>query len=148
MRRPDPPPPRPSFRRRRLLLAALVALLVTGAVVIAVFPPTETVWYPKCVFHEVTGYHCPGCGTARAQHALSRGRLMQALVYNPFTVAAVLYAVWEPVTYGIARWRRRPRRVISTWVVWAFVGLLMVFGIVRNIPYEPFSYLAPHELTG
>lgn len=147
MRRTIPPTPRPWTVRRPLLWAALAAVILAGVTVVAVFPPTETAWYPKCTFRELTGYHCPGCGTARALHALFHGRVWQAVLYNPFTVAAVLYAAWEPINSAVARWRRRPKRTIATWLVWTFVGLLLAFGVLRNVPYEPFTLLAPHEVT-
>ncbi|WP_020468611.1 DUF2752 domain-containing protein [Zavarzinella formosa] len=142
------PPQNPRLSvRKGLLFGSLFLILAGGMVVITVFPPTETPWYPKCTFKEVTGYHCPGCGTARAIHSLCNGRILQAIVYNPFTVVAVCYLIAEPINAAIARWRRRPKFALTTWMVWTFVCLLMIFGVLRNIPSPPFTYLAPHEIT-
>ena len=143
------PSPRRSARLslgKGLLLVLSAIVLVAGLTVIAVFPPLETPWYPKCTFREVTGYHCPGCGTARAIHSLCHGRFLQAIAYNPFTVATVAYLIWEPINTGIARWRRRPKLALANWAIWTFVILMLVYGVLRNIPSPPFTLLAPHEI--
>ena len=124
-------------------------LLVLGAalLVLSQFPPTETPWYPKCVLHEVPGLHCPGCGTARAVFAMLHGQLFQALAYNPFAVFAVAWLAWEMLSRAVCHlvgWRRP---LPPVWTVWLFVGLLILYGLVRNIPVEPFQQLAPRELT-
>lgn len=147
MNQPSPPRPARVPAWKWFLIGLLAFVLVFGVTVIAVFPPTDTPWYPKCTFKELTGFHCPGCGTARSLHALLNGRFLQAVVYNPFTVMALLYLIWEPINTGIARWRRRPKVPLATWAVWTFVLLMMVYGVLRNIPSPPFSSLAPHELT-
>ena len=78
-----------SLKARRRVALLLVLLLPVAAVVLYSFPPTETAWYPKCVLYSRTGIHCPGCGTARCLHALSRGQILQAMAFNVLTVACV-----------------------------------------------------------
>jgi len=39
-----------------------------------------------CLFHRVTGYSCPTCGTTRGLLALARGAWKEALAWNPMTM--------------------------------------------------------------
>ena len=38
--------------------------------------------YP-CVFHEMTGLYCPGCGATRSLRFLVRGNIWKSFIYNP-----------------------------------------------------------------
>lgn len=39
--------------------------------------------YP-CLFHQITGLFCPGCGGTRAFTSLLQGRFISCFVYHPF----------------------------------------------------------------
>lgn len=39
-----------------------------------------------CIFKNITGYSCPGCGTTRAGMAFLNGNFAQALLINPIGV--------------------------------------------------------------
>src|SRR5258706_14460426 len=68
--------------------------LGVGAVVFFFNPSTHR-FYPVCLFHELTGLNCPGCGMTRALYALLHGNLMVALKDNALFVALLaLAAVW------------------------------------------------------
>ena len=108
------------------------------------FPPLEHAFYPKCAFYEVTGLHCPGCGGFRAWHELLHGRLLRALHMNVLAVTLlpglVIWLVFHRVflrasdVVGL----RATRRIII------FCGFfVLAFGLLRNIPWGPFRWLAP-----
>jgi hypothetical protein len=129
-----------------LLAAAGVA---GGVVVLATVPPGDATFYPRCQLHSLTGLHCPGCGTTRALHALLNGRVTQALAYNGLT-----FILFPVVGWNVARawwfWSRGRTvpgggRSTEVWV-WLLVALMVVYGVLRNIPRHPFNLLAPHEL--
>src|SRR5436190_19023711 len=115
----DPAPPRPQewsgpreraadVRRRRLLLLAAAVVLPPLLVVLYRFPPAQTGWYPGCLFHRLTGLHCPGCGGTRCAHALLHGDLPQALAYHvlfPFLLPFLLF--WAG-RHAVAAPRGRP----------------------------------------
>ena len=50
----------------RALSAALV--IAAGAWVLYTFAPTAYGFYPQCVFKQVTGLDCPGCGSITGAH--------------------------------------------------------------------------------
>jgi hypothetical protein len=128
-----------------LLLAGLAAFAAYG---LAVVPPTVDSWYPGCMFHRLTGLHCPGCGLTRAAHAALNGHLAQALAYNllaPIIVGVVGLAMTQATWHML--WGTSPRYTrLWNWVLIGLGVVLVVFGIVRNIPVYPFTLLAPHEI--
>jgi hypothetical protein len=46
-----------------------------------------------CIFRIVTGQPCPACGTTRALGALSEGRLIDSLNFNPLGIVILLSAI-------------------------------------------------------
>jgi hypothetical protein len=123
---------------RKLIIiqcAALLLAAVGAAVVLYVFPPEQSHFYPRCLLYTLTGWQCPGCGGLRAAHHLLHGRLALAFQYNPLLVglAPLLTALTSLLL--ISRWRGKPLRHPFThpaWV-WVLVGALLAFGIVRNV---------------
>jgi hypothetical protein len=109
-------------------------------------PAAKGAHFPGCAFHAFTGLWCPGCGLTRGAHQLLTGHPMAALGYNifvPLALAGIVFAWWN---WTRAAWGRRElvyphwvRRAIST----AVPALLVVYGVLRNIPAAPFRSLAP-----
>ncbi len=123
------------------------ALAVSGAVgitVLRIFDPNITgSVFPKCPFFELTGHWCIGCGMTRAAHALAHGDLSLAFSMNPLVVTLLALG---PILLGWY-WGWRPRLfrpLISAlaepklWLV-----LLPAYWIARNLPWAPFTWLAP-----
>lgn len=63
-----------------LVAAAAVGLL---AVAYTFNPDGGAFPYPRCLFRQLTGWQCPGCGSARALHALLHGHPLRAFAFNP-----------------------------------------------------------------
>lgn len=110
-----------------------------------------TSWLPQCMFNELTGWHCPGCGNTRASHALLHGDINGAFQQNalflislPFLGWGMLRMWWDWMYPG--KWKLHlPFR----WK-WAYslvlIGILVAFFILRNVPAFPFNWLAPVPL--
>jgi hypothetical protein len=134
--------------RRGLAVAAALAVPV-GLAVLYRMPPTEGSFYPHCVFHQLTGLHCPGCGATRCLYALVHGRLAEAASYNIVFLALLplvltwLGWLWVNALLG----RPLPVLRVPPWVFRALLLLMIAFWILRNLPYPPFTLLAPHPLT-
>lgn len=70
------------------------SILITVAVIIAAlayyfFDPADSIYAPKCMFHLVTGWDCPGCGSQRMLHALLNGDFRGAWESNAFLLCAL-----------------------------------------------------------
>ncbi len=130
------------LRTSRLLLSVLAAL---GAVsVLAFFDPTSSNFFPKCLFYELTGFYCPGCGGQRAVHELINGRLLEAAGYNLLTVTYLPIAFMFLLTKVIFPQSSRSFRPhISPFLYRMIPVNIIAFWLARNIPFTPFAILAP-----
>ena len=140
---------RRQFRRRLTIVMGLLLLGVVAAIVVAWVPPTAGSFYPKCASYSLLGIHCPGCGMTRAAHSAFHGHFLQALAYNPFAPIA-LPVIAFMVGRSLWLWVRdeEPTRTyISPKVGWAIVIFMLLFTVLRNLPWEPFTLLAPHTLS-
>ena len=80
----------------RAVAVACAVLLPLGIAALFFLDPEETSGFPRCPVFALTGWRCPGCGTARALHAALHGRLAEALRLNaalPVALALLAYAV-------------------------------------------------------
>ncbi len=138
---PNPPGHAPGTGPRgllaRLAVPAGVLAAVAGAFAyVGAVDPNEPGHYPVCPLLRVTGVYCPGCGGLRSAHAVVHGDLPAALHANALAVLAyagfaVLWTVWVVRTV-----RGRPFRLaLGTAHLWALGTLLLVFGVVRNLPF-------------
>ncbi|MEO5628158.1 MAG: DUF2752 domain-containing protein, partial [Thermomonas sp.] len=93
--------------------------------------------------HALSGWYCPGCGSTRALHALLHGDLPQALAMNPLLVIAMPLLAWMALNAAGAT--MPGRRLLLPWAgkprFWLVV--LVVYWILRNLPWMPFAWLAP-----
>ncbi len=56
---------------------------------------------PKCTFHTITGYNCPGCGMTRASIALARFQVVESLKYNAVIIYGfICYFIFMVVQAG------------------------------------------------
>ena len=132
-------------RRDRALYAIGAAAAVAGACLIYLVDPREPGNYPRCWFLYLTGCYCPGCGALRSMHQLLHGDIVSALGYNPYVMLllpALLYYFGSRglAAYGVRR-LRRPR--LSATKIRILLAAIIAFWVLRNLPFEPFSILAP-----
>ena len=88
-----------------------------------------------CIFHELTGLSCPGCGLTRAASALSQGRIREALSWNPMLPVYVAYFLWTVPTATVryVRGERDPILFGPDWLHILMLAATLLFGLVRII---------------
>lgn len=101
-----------------------------------------------CPLYGLTGLYCPGCGSMRAIGALLSGHIAEAFRYNPVTapllpLLALVCLCWL-VGYVI-RGEDVILYRIPFWLYMTVLGLLFLFGLLRNIPAAIFDCLRPGE---
>lgn len=107
--------------------------------------PSKKGLYPPCPFYYITGYYCAGCGTLRALHSLLHGKILLAFSYNVLSVMSiplVIYLLLCNLNITI-KGKRLQRHLFSKKFYIAFIFIIFLFWIIRNIPYYPFTLLAP-----
>lgn len=127
---------------------SLLCLLVAAVwSVLFFFPATDTASrlpYPPCPFHALTGMHCAGCGSTRALSCLAHGDLVGAWAKNKLAVLCVPILLWGFLLYGAECFHLPfPRIFVKARWIWALLAVILLFGILRNVPVPPFTSLAP-----
>jgi len=141
-----PPPKRKGWWK--LFPFLVIAVLVGVVFFISQYEPVANrQYYPQCGFKKATGYDCPGCGGLRATHAMTKGNIAGAFRFHPGFVLS-LPIIGYLIVLWIREWRRKGEMPVPltqpkcnrplVWIAMLFIS----FGIVRNIPVKPFSWLA------
>jgi len=131
-------------KRLAVVLGSALAIVIIASMGIWLYAEFG-IGFP-CLFHEVTGQYCAGCGMTRAVVALSNMDFYQALRYNVFVVIALpflaIYFLVEAY-YWVLNRKNRFEKVFQVIAVVILVGLV-VYSVFRNIP--AFSWLAPTDI--
>lgn len=129
----------------RILAGAGAAGAIGGGLFVWYFDPVSSGLFPACPLYSLTGFACPGCGMTRGLHSLLHGDILQALDYNamlPLILAFFGY-LWLSMALYAIRGRGLTPGNVSVVMIWIMLVLLLVFGILRNLPFYPFNILFP-----
>ena len=97
-----------------------------------------------CVYYELSGMYCPGCGITRAAYSLLQLDFYQAIRYNAFSIIIIpligLYLIGGIYSWLFNKTNFMDNKIpLVIWII--FIVLLLLYGILRNMPQ--FSCLAP-----
>ena len=87
-----------------------------------------------CIFYEITGLKCPGCGITRMIVSVARLDLASAFKYNPFLFITgpfiLLYLAFLEIKYVLSG-----STAMDKWtaLVWIELILAIVYCVMRNI---------------
>ena len=140
----QPVPPKISTPPSLAVFTAIVlgATVLGAGAVVFFFNPSMHRFYPVCLFHELTGWNCPGCGGTRAVYALLHGNFALALKDNALFVVVLAAAVAHGIWFAAKRIRRRPiGEFFPATILWAMLAIAVVFTVLRNLP--AFAFLSP-----
>ena len=130
--------------RRLPVVAALGVAAIAGVGLLYAFDPNAASSpFPGCLFRAFTGLYCPGCGMTRMLHALVHGDIAGAASMNVLALLGLpLFAVFVAEQLWATRLLHGPlRRVLFDARLW--IGGALLFGVLRNLPWAPFTALAP-----
>ena len=135
---------------RRVGLAAMLIAISGATVVLWIFDPATSGVLPPCPLLALTGWYCPGCGSLRAFHQLLHGNLRNAMAMNPLAVLTLPFLAYGAAsqTNWVMRGRYLPRIFLPANWIRALCAVIVIFGIVRNLPAYPFWLLAPGAMLG
>ena len=123
--------------------------IVVGVIGLGIFyffiNPKEVNFLPECPLHVTTGIYCPGCGSQRATHQLLNFNIFGVLQQNVLFFIGLFILGYHFVVTGsnrifkkhIYNYLYHPKTPL------VILGVIIIFWILRNIPYYPFNLLAP-----
>ena len=112
---------------------AYLAIIIMAGYALSVFP---------CIFHTITGYPCPACGTRRALLILLNGNIYDSILVNPYGLLLVLLtAIYlTGMTIDFIRkkdqfqsWLTRAERHLMNKYILASIILLTILNWIWNI---------------
>ena len=126
----------------------LALIFVFGGIFIYYFShnPLQTSIFAPCPFYYFTGFFCPGCGSQRALHLLLEGNLWGAFRFNPLlvlTLPILVYGLGITAANWIFGTHYRFMLFYGKLFIFGYFGLAIIYWVIRNLPYYPFTVLAP-----
>jgi prepilin signal peptidase PulO-like enzyme (type II secretory pathway) len=115
------------------MTAAAIIIVIAVAVIYTIYDPTLP-WFPRCVFLQLTGLQCPGCGSQRALHALLTGSLIDAWHFNAMVIILIPIALLAAVGNLMgSRMSRLNAAFHSPRIIMAIAVAIVVWWIARNL---------------
>jgi len=121
------------MKQRLIILSRNTLILLGIGVLYAVFYSISGVGIP-CVFKLITGLSCPGCGVSRMCMSIIHLDFRSAFRYNmavfcllPFFIVTAGRLIYVYIKYGSKKDK------YADVAIWIMIGILVIFGIVRNI---------------
>jgi hypothetical protein len=114
-------------------------------IVLYLHNPSTVHFYPPCLLYKCTGLYCPGCGALRATHQILHGHLGTAFHLNPLYVILLPWIAYMLVSRFLCELRgwRIPSAPVSPRLIALLPAIFIVYMVLRNLPYYPFTLLAP-----
>lgn len=134
--------------RRGIIKRALFVAFIFGSLLIYAYLASRGLFGMPCIFYEITHLYCPGCGASRLFLNIFTFKFYAAFRMNPLLFVLLpfiaIYLVIAIYYYIIGKPNPIDRR-IPRCVPFILVLILIIYGILRNIPF--FSYLAPTPIN-
>lgn len=129
-------------RNKGLMILGIITLgyallFFNGISILRIFPP--------CFFHKATGLYCPGCGATRGTWHLLHGDVMKALDSNallPLILGLIGYELTRTLAMMLFA-KQLPAIQVPRPLLYVMIGIVLLFAVARNLPYQPFAWLAP-----
>lgn len=132
-------------RYQRVKSLAFLGTGIVGIYFLYSFNPASSTFYVPCPFHALTGLYCPGCGSLRAVHQILHGHVAAAFGLNPLMILSLPFLGYSFLSYCLIgiRGRSLPHVFVPALFIWIYLGVVLLFWIMRNISWYPFLWLAP-----
>lgn len=123
------------------MAAALWGSLTGAATYLFFFEPGRSGFFPVCPFRALTGFNCPGCGTARGLHQLLHGNVLAAFELNPLLVLVLPLLGYALIAYtrSAITGHATPQFSLAPKYGWLLTVLILGFWVFRNTSFYPFA---------
>lgn len=88
-----------------------------------------------CLFHEITGLLCPGCGITRMIVSISHLDFVSAFYYNPVIFVSSPLILYFVIRLYISWLTSKPYKLnlFENILLYMIIATLIIFGIIRNL---------------
>lgn len=115
----------------------VIILLTILAILYKTYNPSGNIYFPKCLFSELTGLKCPGCGSQRAIHYLLNFDILSAIRENviimlsiPYVLTGLVFDTLKKPNEKILKWRKV---LFGQTAIFLILTLIIAFWILRNL---------------
>ena len=102
---------------------------------------------PPCIFYELTGLYCIGCGTGRALLCLLHGDFFSAFRFQPLLMISlpliIYYSAKKYIAFVFGHDILPFPKIKNRFVGIFILVVIIAYWILRNLPFFPFYLLAP-----
>ena len=120
-------------RLRKVIIIYIGLLLIFIAYYII---NKKTGFYIPCIFHEITGLDCPGCGITRCLFYLINLNIIDAFKVNPLVFILlpfiIAYFIYQSYLYVYNK-KDQILVKIPNYIMYTLLFITIVYGIIRNI---------------
>jgi len=124
---------------RRTIKWPLIALIIVIlAIIYYSLDPADYSFFPKCPFHWLTGYKCPGCGSQQAIHHLLNLNFIEAFRANPLLIISMPYIILGfmfDYTRLSDRLPRLRKTLYGTRAIVIVAVIVFAYWLLRNISF-------------
>ena len=120
-------------RKKRIIIRDIVIIVL---LVGYYFFNKYTGIYIPCIFHEITGYKCPGCGITHLVFALLKLNFKEAFTSNPLVFIYMPFIISYFVYYDYLYVYQKKDKIICKIPNWVWIILIIItlgYGVVRNM---------------
>jgi len=123
--------------KKLVRITIILVILISIILLYKFFSPEDSIFFPKCLFLELTGYQCPGCGSQRAVHSLLNLNIIQALRENallvisiPYLILGILLDLIPNPTLKQLKWRNI---LFGRKAIYIVLTIILAFWVGRNV---------------
>lgn len=130
----------------KLKYIVMLLLFMVIALLYFFINPSEVNFLPKCPLYVSTGIYCPGCGSQRATHNLLNFNFLGILQQNVLYAFGLVLITYHLIVTSLNTFLNKNFKnyLFYKKVPLFILAIIILFWILRNIPYYPFNLLAPH----
>lgn len=132
-------------KTKTLIILSIVIILLGVLSLYFFWNPSEHNIFPKCPFYSYTGIYCAGCGSQRAIHQIMNGHIITGIRHNYLLIIVFIVLSYKAILFILNKVYNKSyfdifHKPVATKIILAIV---LLFWILRNIRFFPFTELAP-----
>ena len=122
--------------KKRLIKVIIRDVLLLLILIGYYFLNKKTGFYIPCIFHEITGYKCPGCGITHLVFALLKLNIHEAFISNPLVFIYMPFIIFYFVYLDYLYIYDRKDKILNKipnyiWII--LIIITLIYGIIRNV---------------